>query len=260
MPSHVFKIEAGKFGLSLVDPVITDACAALSAGFTEFTCQITSGALNATPNVSDETVPATWCDPEQTLPMVGATSYELTIAYLQDPDVVDGLSMFLFEHDTELAYFFMGMDGDDPPKAVGQVRLVSGAIGGEGRTTLTAEATLPVDGKPSVCFGNAAGSEAVPPPLAPATGATAGIPGSWTPAGSTPPASVPDLIAGTPNAVAASPTTAWTTGQYVQTATAGAAGQGYWNGTAWIAGTAAVLAEAGAASGGASGSGTTTKG
>jgi len=165
MPSHVFKIEQGTFGLSLTGPTVppADVCAATSADYMDFTCQITSGALNASPNVSDETVPATWCDPEQTLPLVGATSYELALSYLQDPDVVDGLSQFLFEHDTELAYFFMGLDGDDPPKAVGLVRLVSGAIGGEGRTTLLADVTLPVEGKPEVCFGTLAASSPVPP-------------------------------------------------------------------------------------------------
>jgi len=93
--------------------------------------------------------------------MVGATSYELTISYLQDPDVVDGLSQFLFEHDAEVAWFYMGLAGADPPKAIGKIRLVSGAIGGEGRVTLTAEATLPVEGKPSVCFGNATASAPV---------------------------------------------------------------------------------------------------
>ena len=35
------------------------------------------------------------------------------------------------------------------------MRLTSGQIGGEGRVTLTADATLPCDGKPIVCFGDA---------------------------------------------------------------------------------------------------------
>lgn len=70
-------------------------------------------------------------------------------------------------------------------------------------------------------------------PDVPATGATAGTPGSWTPAGSVPPAS-PATI----GAVVASPTTAWTVGQYVQTATAGTAGRAYWSGTAWTQGSA----------------------
>jgi hypothetical protein len=68
--------------------------------------------------------------------------------------------------------------------------------------------------------------------------ATAGTPGSWGPAGTTVPATPADLIAASPVAVTASPGTAWTTGQYVQTQTAGVGGRAYWNGTAWVAGTA----------------------
>lgn len=75
------------------------------------------------------------------------------------------------------------------------------------------------------------------PPVIPATGATAGIPGTWTPPGCTPPAS-PAAMTG----ITASPATAWTTGQYVQTSTAGAAGQTHWTGTAWAAGAATVVA------------------
>jgi hypothetical protein len=69
-------------------------------------------------------------------------------------------------------------------------------------------------------------------PLA-ATGATAGSPGTWTPTGSTPPANVAAI---TTDGVIASPTTTWTTGQYVQTSVAGAAGEAHWSGTAWVAG------------------------
>lgn len=71
-----------------------------------------------------------------------------------------------------------------------------------------------------------------------ATGAAAGIPGTWSPGGSTPPSSVANLIAGTPNAVVATPTTAWTVGQYVQTGTTGTAGQAHWDGAAWVTGAA----------------------
>jgi hypothetical protein len=69
-----------------------------------------------------------------------------------------------------------------------------------------------------------------------ATGATAGIPGEWTPEGSTPPATVAALIAGDPETVVASPSSNWTAGQYVQTATEGTAGRAHWNGTAWVTG------------------------
>lgn len=73
-----------------------------------------------------------------------------------------------------------------------------------------------------------------------ATGATAGIPGTWTPSG-TDPANSPTEMSG----VTASPATAWTAGQYVQTATSGAAGRVYWNGTAWTAGAAPAADEGG---------------
>jgi len=77
-------------------------------------------------------------------------------------------------------------------------------------------------------------------PAVPATGATAGIPGTFTPAGSTPPATVAALQGGVPNAVVASPATAWTVGQYVQTATAGAAGEATWTGAGWVGGRSLV--------------------
>jgi hypothetical protein len=74
------------------------------------------------------------------------------------------------------------------------------------------------------------------PVLVPATGATAGTPGTWTPAGSAPPA---NLAAA--SSVTASPTTAWTTGQYV---VAGDAAHIHWDGAAWATGPAALAAAA----------------
>lgn len=65
-----------------------------------------------------------------------------------------------------------------------------------------------------------------------ATTATAGIPGTWN---GTPPADNAALAA---SGITAVPGTAWTTGQYVQTATTGVGGRDYWDGTAWVAGTA----------------------
>ena len=67
-----------------------------------------------------------------------------------------------------------------------------------------------------------------PPPDIVATGATAGSPGSFTPAGAVAPA---DLAAMT--AVVADPVTAWTSGQHV---VPGDASQTSWNGTTWVAG------------------------
>lgn len=65
----------------------------------------------------------------------------------------------------------------------------------------------------------------------PATTATSGTPGTYTPAGASPPLSVASM-----SGVTASPATAWTTGQYVLLRDNSS--KAYWNGTAWIAGTA----------------------
>lgn len=70
------------------------------------------------------------------------------------------------------------------------------------------------------------------------TGATAGIPGAFTPSGKIIPATVADLIAGAGHVVVASPLTLWTVGQYVQTTTAGVPGRAHWNGTSWATGVA----------------------
>ncbi|APC43257.1 hypothetical protein Joe_17 [Streptomyces phage Joe] len=65
----------------------------------------------------------------------------------------------------------------------------------------------------------------------PASGATAGTPGSFSPSGSVTPANLADL-----SDVLASPTTAWTTGQYV---VLGDSTEAYWDGSAWATGRAA---------------------
>jgi hypothetical protein len=231
MSSTVLKIEEGRFGLTLTDPNVTDVCDATLADFGDgFTCQITSGALNASPNVSQETVPATWCSPEQTVPQVGETSYTLDLSFLQDPQVMNGLSRFLFENDTREAWFFMGLDGDNPPKAMGKARLVSGTIGGAGRTALTATISLPVSAKPAICFGDAADSEAVNNPTETPTAVTPGTPGSFTPA-----TAIPANLAALQAIGALGQSTAWTTGQHV---ILGDASQAHWDGATWAAGAA----------------------
>jgi hypothetical protein len=61
----------------------------------------------------------------------------------------------------------------------------------------------------------------------PATSATAGTPGTYTPANSYGPATLADATG-----LTASPTTAWTAGQYVRTRDGDAM---HWSGTAWVA-------------------------
>jgi hypothetical protein len=73
----------------------------------------------------------------------------------------------------------------------------------------------------------AAGSWTVPGTIV-ATGATAGLPGSFTPAGATPPANLAAMTG-----ITASPATNWTVGQHVEL---GNGSDANWNGTAWVAG------------------------
>lgn len=65
-----------------------------------------------------------------------------------------------------------------------------------------------------------------------ATTGTAGVPGTWGPTDTYPPFDLAALKAGS---VTASPTTAWTTGQYV---TLGDGTFAHWDATAWVAGKA----------------------
>lgn len=67
-----------------------------------------------------------------------------------------------------------------------------------------------------------------------ATGATAGSPGTWTPASSDPPDSLSALQGATPP-ITASPTTAWTAGQSVELDNGSDA---HWDGDSWAAGVA----------------------
>jgi hypothetical protein len=88
-------------------------------------------------------------------------------------------------------------------------------------------AGLPLNVKPLVYSTNAWAYAVTPLGGIAATGATAGTPGIWTPAGADAPASLSALTG-----LAASPSTAWTSGQYVllddQT-------QAHWTGSAWAA-------------------------
>lgn len=194
-----------------------------------YSCQVTSAALVASPQVTNETVPATGCAPAKTIPVVGETSYALAVSYLQDLNVAQGISKYLFQHDTKEAYFFIGFAGTtDPPKAIGRVRLVSGNLGGAMRALLSSDVSLPASMKPDFEFGNADDSEVVPGAL-PYKGAAA--PG--------------DIFAAEPTITAESefaelaalgyvavPATAWTSGQKITIGTFNF----NWSGAAWAAG------------------------
>lgn len=248
----IWEITDGQFGLAVVDKaapgyldswqapggktVDTVTLADYDAGSATWTCQVTSGALTASQDTTTKDVPATFCVAGRTVPAPKQTSYTVDVSFLQDANVVSGLNRFLFEHDTEEAYVYVGFDDSNPPRLIGRCKLVAATIGGPARDTLTADVSLPLSRKPDVEFGDATASEIVtgggdaPGPSA-ATGATAGTPGAFTPAGSTPPATGnPGMLT-----LVASPATAWTTGQYVE---AGDGTDWYWDGEAWAEGVA----------------------
>ena len=113
MPATIFQIEDGRFALKLVDTADTgyadswqapDGKTLLDVVFADYdstattwSCQVTSGALTASPNTNDVTVPATFCQASSVVPQPGITSYSLDGEFLQDVNVITGLSRYLFE-------------------------------------------------------------------------------------------------------------------------------------------------------------------
>jgi hypothetical protein len=120
-----------------------------------FVCQITSGKLTASKNVNRRDRAATFCSPASSTPQVGQSTYALDVAFFQDQTVRDGISAFLYEHDTREAYFLLGLrGGTTPPRAVGRCYIVSGGFGGEPQADLTDSVSLDVAGKPDILFGS----------------------------------------------------------------------------------------------------------
>jgi len=115
-----------------------------------FECQVTSAAINATPNLQQ--VPATFCAPASQAP--AATSFELALTWLQDWTVADGLSMWAFTNDTLTKWFSLTLEGATEPSAVGEVRVVAGSYGGDAGTPLTATQTWPCVNKPTITPGS----------------------------------------------------------------------------------------------------------
>jgi len=170
----VFQIEQGEFGLKVVDKaevgyldswqaptgktVDTVALTDYDTGAATWSCQVTSGALTATPNVTTTEVPATFCEAAQSIPQPAQTSFSVDVSALQDVNVMAGLNRFLFENDTDECYFYLGLDDGNPPRVIGRCRAVAGAIGGAARTSLTFDVSLPVSRKPDIEFGDSASS------------------------------------------------------------------------------------------------------
>lgn len=174
-----FKIDEGVFALAIVDTaavgynedwqapaghtvqtaVLTDYTAATA----QWSCQIQEATIDASANANDETLEATWCEPQKVIPNPGETSFAINGTYVSDPHVEAGLWAFLYAHDTKEAYFMMGLAGEDaPPKAIGRCRVIASSFGGAGRVTLTSTLNgLPLSRRYDAWVGSATDSSII---------------------------------------------------------------------------------------------------
>ena len=250
MSRNIFQIERGEFGLAVVNRAAVGysddwqapggktlanvTIADYHANSDEWSCQIVGGALNATRDTTTTDVPATWCEAGETIPTPGKTTYEFSGSFLQDVNVVDGLNQFLFEFDTSEAFVYASFANGDAPRFIGRTRLAAGTMGGEARTNLTSDFTLPLTRKPDVEFGNATTSDIVSGAASEEAAARADAKPNDTFAADT------DITAQdatnaaklTGEGFVANPQTAWTTGQKITIGTY----QFSWQGSAWGAG------------------------
>ena len=200
-------------------------------GGTEFACQATNVRIVPSFNEEGDNV-ETLCG--DTLAPSTTTDWALQGTHIQDWDST-GMGIIEYSWVNNLVTVpFIWKPNASAVTYSGEVQVRALEVGGDVNTRITTDFDWPISGMPVPTWAS---------PAVAATGATAGTPGTWTPGGSTPPSSVANLIAGTPNAVTASPNTAWTTGQYVQTGTAGVGGQAHWDGTAWVTGVGALVAD-----------------
>jgi len=166
-----FKIENGVLAFSVVDtaavgylpewqtPGGVDIDTVTLATYTDtnaqWSCQVQTGTIDPSANNNDETVDATWCTAAKTIPNPGETSWAINGTYLSDVANDDALWAFLYLHDTDEAYFMMGLAGESsPPMAVGRCRIIGSQFGGAGRVALTSTlGPLPVSQRFDVWTG-----------------------------------------------------------------------------------------------------------
>jgi hypothetical protein len=166
---NVLNITDGLLALTVVDeaavgyaatwqsPGGDTALVAALADYTDgdsFSCQITSGRITTSKNVTRRDRAATFCAPATSTPSPGSSTYALDFAFFQDAHIRDGLSSFLWENDTLEAYFLLAGDaGTTPPRAIGRCYIAAGSFLGEPRADLTDSVSLDIVRKPDVVFG-----------------------------------------------------------------------------------------------------------
>lgn len=188
---------------------------------TSFACQATN--VHVTPSYADDgDAIETLCG--DAVPAGKKESWVLGGTSVQDFDDPEGFLTYCFDNRMATVPFAWKPNDGASPEYTGEAVIVALEEGGDVNSRLTTDWEFAISGALLRAYGGVA-----------ATGANAGAPGTFTPAGATPPADVAALTSG---GVAASPNTAWATGEWVQTATAGAPGEAHWSGSAWAAGKA----------------------
>jgi len=159
----------------------------------------------------------------------GNTVYDYTMDGTLDLDLEDGAaSLFALSQDnpaSEQKFVFTPNTGG-VTSAAGTLILDPLDFGGdEYGAVMQSDVSWTLVGAPTYTYGT--GALAI-------TGVTAGTPGSFQPSGATVPANLTALKADpvVGDTGTNKPSTAWTTGQYVQLGT----GTAHWNGTAWVTG------------------------
>lgn len=203
----------------------------------DYSCLVNSMELSTDISVGDSTFKLCGTETPGTITPTGT----LAGAVDQDIDQETGsLFQYLSEHWGDVASFTFEPSTSAGLEARGQLLVVPMSFGGdEYGAPMSSDVSFQTVGDITFYRG---GTEAWVQTMSPkqgqvntpvaATGASAGTPGSWTPAGATAPA---DLITLQTSGATASPTTAWTTGQSVKL---GDGNDAYWSGSSWVAGIA----------------------
>ena len=162
----------------------------------------------------------------------GGLTATLNITAIQDFTNTAGLIAKSWESNGIVVPFEWNPTPDPLNNWTGEVKVAALTVGGEVGERLDTEAEWTIT---KLTLPDTLGGATVIGNTGAATGATAGTPGTFTPAGSTPPADAAAMTG-----ITASPATAWTTGQYVS---AGDASQHHWDGAAWATGAAALAGD-----------------
>lgn len=215
------------------------------SGTTEtFNWECESTNIGVTSEGGDSTTLNTLC-PSGSFSEVSQRTYSLAITAVQDVENIDSLLWFSWRHEGEV------WDATYYPKTDAQGNVVGNGLKGtvtiqlpdqignvESGNYATSSLVWPFQGRPVLIDSSGAD---VPPPSSGSgggtvaiTGVTAGTPGSFQPSNATVPANFAALQADPTigDSGTSKPTTAWTSGQYVDL---GDASDASWNGTAWVA-------------------------